>query len=176
MNLIFRLLLLLIRSRKLEKIHPQQLAYFDFQVLPTDCDFNLHLTNSRYTSVLDLARTQYLMQVGAGKAILLKGWVAVLAGQSISFFKEIKPFAKVSVTTQVVYWDRRFCYIEHKFMVKGQIHARALAKVVFIRARRVRAFDKFVSFIRPEIAQPAVPEITPQIEAFKELLAVKKNS
>jgi len=176
MNLIFRLLLLLIRSRKLERIHPQQLAYFDFKVLPMDCDFNLHLTNSRYTSVLDLARTQYLMQVGAGKAILLKGWVAVLSGQSISFFKEIKPLAKVSVTTQVVYWDRRFCYIEHKFIVKGQVHARALAKVVFIRARRVRAFDKFVAFIRPDISELEAPEITPQIEAFKELLAVKKNS
>ena len=94
MNLIFRLLLLLIRSRKLERIHPQQLAYFDFKVLPTDCDFNLHMTNSRYTSVLDLARTQYLMQVGAGKAILLKGWVAVLSGQSISFSKRLSPLRK----------------------------------------------------------------------------------
>lgn len=176
MNLIFRLLLLLIRSRRLQQIDPQQLAYFNFKVLPTDCDFNLHLTNSRYTSVLDLARTQYLMQVGAGRAILFKGWVAVLAGQSISFFKEIKPFSRVTVTTQVVYWDRRFCYIEHKFLVKGQLHARALAKVVLIRARRVRAFDKFIEFIRPDIEAPEAPQITPQIEAFKELLAVKKNS
>lgn len=175
MNLILRLLLLLLRSRQLERIEPQAESDFQFRVLPTDCDFNLHLTNSRYTSVLDLARTQYLMQVGAGKAILLKGWVAVLAGQSISFFKEIKPLAKVTVKTQVIHWDRRFCYIEHKFLVKGQVHARAIAKVVFIRARRVRSFEKFMAFIRPELPASQAPEATPQVEAFKQLLAVKKN-
>jgi hypothetical protein len=61
-------------------------------------------------------------------------------------------------------------------LVKGQLHARALAKVVLIRARRVRAFDKFIEFIRPDMEAPEAPQITPQIEAFKELLAVKKNS
>ena len=176
MNLIFRLLLLLIRSRRLPELAPLDCGQFDFKVLPTDCDFNLHLTNSRYTSILDLARTQYLMQVGAGQAILRKGWVAVLSGQSISFTKEIKPFAKVAVTTQVIYWDRKYCYIEHKFLVDGHIHARALARVVFIRARRVRSFDKFVEFIKPDSEPIHTPEISAQVAALQVLLEVKKAS
>lgn len=155
------------------KIEPLALCHSNIYTGPLDCDFNLHLTNSRYPAILDLARTQYLMQIDALKMIVGGGWKSVLSSQSISFIKEIKPFSNVDVTTQVLYWDRKYCYIEHKFLVGDKLHAKALARVAFIKGKRVRSFDKLLVDINEaaDLKSPLEPE---QVSAWLKLLESKK--
>ncbi|MBL4799652.1 MAG: thioesterase family protein [Oleispira sp.] len=173
MNLIFRMLRLLLLRNKLEKIAPLDVSHSQIKVWPLDCDFNLHLTNSRYPALLDLARTQYLMQINALSLFLGGGWKSVLSSQSISFIKEIKPFSKVDITTQVLYWDRKYCYIEHKFLVADKLHAKALARVAFIKGRRVRAYEKLLSEL-DENCLIQSPAVTEQVAAWLSLLESKK--
>tara|TARA_B110001454_G_scaffold186743_1_gene183735 strand:+ start:182 stop:706 length:525 start_codon:yes stop_codon:yes gene_type:complete len=173
MNLIFRMLRLLLWRNKLAGINPLEISHSNITVWPLDCDFNLHLTNSRYPALLDLARTQYLMQINALSLFLGGGWKSVLSSQSISFIKEIKPFAKVDITTQVLYWDRKYCYIEHKFLVADKLHAKALARVAFIKGRRVRAFDKLLTVL-DESSSIQSPDETEQVTAWLSLLESKK--
>jgi acyl-CoA thioesterase FadM len=97
-----------------------------------------------------------------------------LSSQSISFIKEIKPFAKVDITTQVLYWDRKYCYIEHKFLVADKLHAKALARVAFIKGRRVRAFDKLLTEL-DETLKVESPVETDQVIAWLQLLETKKS-
>ena len=62
MNLYFRFWLILwqsLRAKAQNLLAPSQLR---FTVFPTDCDLNLHLTNSRYLSFMDLGRTHLLGQ------------------------------------------------------------------------------------------------------------------
>jgi acyl-CoA thioesterase FadM len=173
MNLIFRMLRLLLRRNKLEKLTPLDISHSYITVWPLDCDFNLHLTNSRYPALLDLARTQYLMQINALTKFLGGGWKSVLSSQSISFIREIKPFSKVDITTQVLYWDRKYCYIEHKFLVADKLHAKALARVAFIKGRRVRAYEKLLAELDDNCSITS-PEVTEQVTAWLNLLESKK--
>ncbi|WP_375731226.1 thioesterase family protein, partial [Azospirillum sp. B506] len=73
MNLIFRLLAVAVaaiysawRGRRTGLLEPSTLR---FRVWPTDLDLNLHMTNARYFSVMDLGRTDLAIRVGLGPAI-----------------------------------------------------------------------------------------------------------
>ena len=123
--------------------------------------------------MLDLSRTQYLIQINALSKFLGGGWKSVLSSQSISFVKEIKPFSRVDITTQILYWDRKYCYIEHKFLVAGKLHAKALARVAFIKGRRVRAFGKLLMEL-DEGQLIDSPEVSEQVTAWLSLLETKK--
>lgn len=172
MNLIFRMLLLFFKRNKLPEISALDVSYTEVRVWPLDCDFNLHLTNSRYPSLIDLARMQYLMQLKSLPKFFKGGWKSVLSSQSISFFKEIKPFSRVDITTQVLHWDRKYCYIEHRFLVADKLHAKALSQVAFIKGGRLRAFNKLLA----EIGESKVmtsPSETRQISAWLKLLELK---
>jgi len=173
MNLIFRMIRLLLLRNRLPRISALEPSYTQIQVWPMDCDFNLHLTNSRYPALLDLARTQYLMQIDSLSKFVGGGWKSVLSSQSISFIKEIKPFAKVDISTQVISWDRKYCYIEHKFLVGNKLHAKALARVAFIKERRVRAFDKLLLELDSASTIASPPE-SQQVNAWLQLLESKK--
>ena len=106
----------------------------------------------------------------------MRRWVGLLSGQSLSFFKEIPPFAKITVTTQVVHWDRRFCFIEHQFIHKGEVHASALARVVFISGKRVKSFEKFVESIQPDIAPLEARQASEKVIALQTLLEKKREN
>src|SRR5690606_41950307 len=58
---------------------------------PWDCDLNVHLTNGRYPQWLDLARTEFFLRIGAGPLFVRFGWRSVLASQTLTFVREIKP-------------------------------------------------------------------------------------
>jgi acyl-CoA thioesterase FadM len=173
MNLIFRMLCLLLFRNRLPRIEVLELSHTQIKVWPTDCDFNLHLTNSRYPALLDLARTQYLIQIDSLSKFIGGGWKSVLSSQSISFIKEIKPLAKVDVTTRVLSWDRKYCYIEHQFLVADKLHAKALARVAFIKGRRVRSFDKLLIEL-DDASIVESPVESEQITAWLQLLESKK--
>ncbi|MFT5609077.1 MAG: acyl-CoA thioesterase FadM [Parvicella sp.] len=172
---MFRTLLLLLFRNRLPRIEALEIIHTHIRVWPTDCDFNIHLTNSRYSSLLDLARTQYFIQINSLPKFVGGGWKSVLSSQSISFIKEIKPLEKVDIETRVLSWDRKYCYIEHRFLVADQLHAKALARVAFIKGRRVRAFDKLLIELNDAtaIGSPAEPE---QVTAWLQLLKAKKKN
>ncbi|MEH6450782.1 MAG: acyl-CoA thioesterase [Oleispira sp.] len=172
MNLIFRMLRLLLIRNRLPRISALEASHTRIKIWPTDCDFNLHVTNSRYPAILDLARIQYLIQINALSKFVGGGWKSVLSSQSISFIKEIKPLAIVDISTQVLSWDRKYCYIEHRFMVGDKLHAKALARVAFIKGRRVRAFDKLL--IELSAAEVESPAESQQVTAWLQLLESKK--
>lgn len=164
---------LLFKRKKLPTISPLETVYTNIRVWPLDCDFNLHLTNSRYPALLDLARTKYFMQLNSLSQLFSGSWKSVLSSQTISFIKEIKPFDSVEITTRVVCWDRKYCYIEHRFLVADKLHAKALARVAFIKGKRVRSFDKLLLEVDENnvIESPSQPE---QVIAWQTLLLNNK--
>jgi acyl-CoA thioesterase FadM len=171
---MFRTLLLLLFRNRLPRIEALETIHTPIRVWPTDCDFNFHLTNSRYCALLDLARTQYLIQINSLPKFVGGGWKSVLSSQCMSFIKEIKPLEKVDIETRVLSWDRKYCYIEHRFLVADQLHAKALARVAFIKGRRVRAFDKLLIELNEPTAVES-PAESEQVTAWLQLLEAKKT-
>jgi len=168
---------ILFLSNPWAKTHdPLRLSRHRFRVMPWDCDLNFHLTNGRYPVWLDLVRTRYLIEIGATPLFVRHGWRSVLASQTITFIREIKPLACVEVESQVLHWDRKYLYMEHRFMVAGRLHASAIARIAMLQGGRVRAFSRMLQAIHGEQQAFEAPQIPPQVQAKIELLDAKKQA
>lgn len=151
-----------------------------FHVLPWDCDLNLHLTNSQYPLWLDLARTEFFLAIGTGPLFVRYGWRSVLASQTLTFVREIKPFSTVDLESRVLHWDRKYFYMEHRFLVDGKLHAKALARVAVLKGGRVRSLGSMLQAVAryhhlPD-ELPEAPEAPAQVLAKIELLNAKRQA
>ena len=172
MNLYFRLLLVLIRSIFVKKIGLLDESRTRYRVWPLDCDFNLHLTNSRFFSLCDVSRFYYMGQVGALYKLLKRMWLPVAQAQEISYFKPINPFQKFDVLTKFTHWDDKYWYTEHQFFVADKLCAIAQVRGVFVHKGRVLSFHDVLAVVDEEVAVPETP-IT--VEHWQRLIQSKKG-
>lgn len=112
-----------------------------FRVMPWDLDINFHLTNSRYPMLLNVARTKCVIQLGLCRFLLAKRVKPVLTSQTVSFIKEVKPFAALTVESRISSWDSCCLYVEHRFLVDDTLHGTAIASVVFSKNKHIYSFD-----------------------------------
>ncbi len=131
MNLLFRLIWLLITAPGRKRIGLTDECELLLRVLPTDLDLNLHLTNARYLSMMDLGRTELIMQTGMLKELLKRRWLPVVAVANLKFYRQINPFQRYKVITKIIGWDEKWFYIEQRFMVKGKVAAVGVIKGLF---------------------------------------------
>ncbi len=131
MNLIFRLIWLLITASGRKRIGLIDDCELSMRVLPTDLDINMHLTNARYLSMMDLGRTELIIQTGMAKELLKRRWLPVVAIANLKFFRQINPFQRYKLITRIVGWDEKWFYIEQRFMVKGKLAAVGVIKGLF---------------------------------------------
>ncbi len=109
MNLYIRLLLLFFKIKRNK--HYQDLldtVDIDYKALPTDCDINLHLTNSRYLAMMDLSRTWMTERVGLLKQIMKRRWFPIVNATAITYIRDIKPMQKYTISTKLVGWDHKY--------------------------------------------------------------------
>lgn len=114
MNLLVRLILVLVSALLRPRLVPMEASRVAFRVLPTDLDLNMHMTNARYFSVMDLGRLDLVVRSGLGRPMLRNRWQAVLGASTIRFRRSLKPFQRYDVVTRVLCWDDRWFYIEQR--------------------------------------------------------------
>ncbi len=145
-----------------------------YRVMPWDIDLNFHLTNAMYPTFLDLARTKWAYEVGTMPMFVKKGWRTVVSSQTIVFIKEIKPFKVFDIETRMLGWDEKYLYTEHRFLIKGQLHAKSITRIAMIYGGKVRPFDQLLKAIDAYNGDPereyTPPELTLDVKAKKELL------
>ncbi len=175
MNLYFRLLLLFWRIRQNKQTADSILSPIDieYRALPSDCDINMHLTNSRYLAFMDLARTWMTERVGLFAAVMKRRWFPIVNATAITYIRDIKPLQKFTITTKVVGWDHKYFYIEQRFHSKRGLHAIAYVRGVFKRKGGVVAVEEML-----EVAgfNDEIPILSPEIMHWKAMLEAKKNS
>src|SRR5690554_6596328 len=160
--------------------NPNQVFHHKFRVMPWDCDLNIHLTNARYPQQLDIARTRFLLEIGTAWLFFKMGWRSVLASQTLTFIREIKPFALVDVESRILSWDRKYFYMESRFLVEGKVHAKAIAHIAMIKNGRVSSFTNMLIDVarvhRLSAPTPESPSDTAQPEAMTALLNEMRNA
>lgn len=170
----FRSFTILLHNPWAKPVDPIKPFKHSFRVMPWDCDMNIHLTNARYPQQLDLARTRFLMKIGTGLLFAKMGWRSVLASQVITFIREIKPFALVNIESRVLHWDRKYFYMESRFMVEGKVHAKAIARIAMIKNGRVSSFTQMLKDVakvhKLTAPTPESPSLITQTDAMTELL------
>ncbi len=133
MNLYFRLIRIMLQSWFTKKsLHFTDPVITTFRAWPFDCDINFHLTNARYLALADLSRIWLIAKAGMLKTVMKKKWLPVLLGCEVTFIKPIKPWQKFQVSSQVIAFDEKYIYIEHRFEKGDKLFATILIKTLFM--------------------------------------------
>lgn len=131
MNLLFRLIWLFITASGRRRIGVTDESELVLRVLPTDLDINMHLTNARYLSMMDLGRTEFIIQAGMLKELMKRRWLPVVAVANLKFIKQINPFQRFKLITRIIGWDEKWFFMEQRFEVQGQLVALGVIKGLF---------------------------------------------
>lgn len=132
MNLLFRVFWVMIRAFFRKPLSLVGESIVRFRVWPTDLDLNMHMTNSRYLSMMDLGRLDLILRSKARPLVLHNKWKAILGASNIRFRRALNPFQAFELRTKVVGWDAKWLYIEQKFYANHQLVAIALVKGLFL--------------------------------------------
>lgn len=162
MNLLLRLCLILLRKIFFPlrpAVHPLAPARLAFHCWPHDCDYNLHMTNSRYASFCDLARIGAMLDYGALLPLIKRGYTPIVTAQNSIHFREISLGSSFTVESSIVGWDERFWYYQHDFKQGDALKARVYAKGFFVRRKKVIPFHDVLSVSGHDLRSPPLPEL-----------------
>jgi len=93
-------------------------AYYDltFRTYPVDLDFYWHTNNACYFRMAELARWRIFPQSRSLHESLSKGWMLLIAQQSIKYYKSIGPFQKFVIRTSMQYTQDKWLHYSHTFL------------------------------------------------------------
>jgi acyl-CoA thioesterase FadM len=128
-----------------------------FRVMPGDLDFNAHMNNGRYLSLMDLGRTDLVVRAGLLRAAWLKRWRPVLGGATIRYRRSLRPFQRFELRTRLLGWADRWFVFEQRFVADGQIYALALARGVFVGRDGTVSPEATLAAVGVSIPSPPLP-------------------
>ena len=118
MNLLFRLLLVILRARRGPRLGPLDESVIHSRVLPTDLDLNLHLNNGRYLTLMDLGRVDLMFRMGVVGELRRRRWNPVIASLTIRFRRSLNLGQRFAIHTRTLCWDERWFYMEQRFIAR----------------------------------------------------------
>lgn len=140
MNLYLRLLYMVLSSFFKGKIaHALDESSLGFMVLPNDLDLNGHMNNGRYLTIMDLGRMDFVLRLGLAGYVMRNGYIPVLSSASIRYRLPLLPFQKYSLKTRILYWNDKWVYMEHRFIIEGGKKDQAVAAIALVKGS---FFDK----------------------------------
>src|SRR5262245_19242089 len=90
-------------------------------VWPNDLDFNMHLNNSRYLALADIGRVHWFLRTGI-LAVAREHKALPVIGDAIAKFRhDLQAFQSFEIQTRLIGWDRKWGFIEHRFMRLGRV-------------------------------------------------------
>lgn len=110
-------------------ISPKNGFDFEFTVMPTEIDLNLHLNNASYNHLMDVGRIGLFVSIPFIKSIIKSHWRPVLGGISIFYLRPLKAFQKYKLNTRLVFIDEKWFYFEQSIWnAKGKMMTIAISK------------------------------------------------
>ncbi|MHB1171046.1 MAG: acyl-CoA thioesterase [Lacisediminihabitans sp.] len=143
--MLLRTILTLLLARRKPPLHIHEVARMPMRVLPTDLDVLNHVNNGVYFSLMDLGRMELLIRAGAWERVRRLGYYPVVASETITFRKSLRPWQRYTLETCIAGYDAKAVYVEQRFAVDGEIYVQA-----FLRARFLKKTGGVVSL--PELA------------------------
>jgi len=86
----------------------------------SDLDLYRHVNNGIYLQCMDVARSNYIADLGGFPALDERGWYPVVAAQTIKYRRSLTYRQRFEITTTVLGWDERVVYLEQAFSRRGR--------------------------------------------------------
>lgn len=131
MNLILRLLRTIFLALFGTHLDILDVSVMNFRVWPNDLDFNGHMNNGRYLTMMDLGRIDLILRAGLGKHFLTGRWMPIVASAKLRFRRSLGPFKKYQLHSRLLCWDDKWFIVEQRFMVNERSVAIAYIKGLF---------------------------------------------
>ena len=134
MNLYLRVLWVLITSFFRPKIQSiLEDSVLTLRVLPNDLDFNMHMNNGRYFTIMDLGRFDLTLRTGLMQIMLKQKSVPILGAGQIRYRLPLMPFQKYELHTKIAAWDDKWAYIEQRFIIADGPKKDAVAAIALVK-------------------------------------------
>lgn len=162
MNLIFRLILTIIAAFRGPKQEALDLYETTYRVLPSDLDSNIHLTNARYLSIMDLGRVDLIIRSGFLTEMRARKWYPVVGESHLVHRRSLAPFERYALRTQILCWDEKWVYLAQDFIRNGrdgeQLAARGIVKTLFLGPEGRVSTEELVKAFGHDGPTPEIPE------------------
>lgn len=139
-------------------------------VWPNGIDFNLHLNNARYLSVMDYGRTHLLARTGLLERVIRARWTPLVGAAWMTYRRSLPLFARFTLGSRLVCWDERWFYIEQIFTGSAGLAAVGWVKGALRGADGTLAPQRVLETIEPGIVSPPMPD---SIAAWNDLTREK---
>lgn len=162
MNLIFRMFRVLLAGLFRKKLGFLDESVVFFRVLPNDLDFNLHMNNGRYLTIMDLGRFDLMQRSGLAGIAIKNRWMPVVASQVINYRRSLAPFQRYSLHSRILGWDERFVYFLQQFRATdGRLAASALVRAGILVKGRSLTMEEIIGIVGYKGPRPLLaPEVT----------------
>jgi acyl-CoA thioesterase FadM len=111
----------------------QDVSTLRLRVWPIDLDLLRHMNNGVYLSIMDLGRIDLLGRLGVASALRAGGIYPVIVSEAITFRRSLELWQKYTLETRFLGSDAKATYLEQRFVVGGEIYARAVVRARFLR-------------------------------------------
>lgn len=150
---------------------PLDVSLTRMRVLPTDLDLYFHVNNGSYLQMMDVARSNYIADIGGFAALAARGWYPVVAASTMSYRRSLTLGQAFTIETRLVGWDERMAYLEQRFVRDGVGCARGLVAGRFLtRGSGAKvAAPEVVELLGPGTVQPELP---PDVAAWAQAVGV----
>jgi acyl-CoA thioesterase FadM len=158
MNLLLRLLRVLVRGALGPRLGLLDPSVIDLLVWPNDLDFNGHMNNGRYLTLMDLGRIDLFLRNGLGRLVVSRRWRPVVGAATIGFRRSLTPFQSYVLHTRLIGWDEKWLYFEQVFRRENQDYALATVRVLARGRNGNIPSSEVIQALEGPTESPALPE------------------
>ena len=133
-----------------------------------DLDLYRHVNNGVYLQMMDVARINYIADLGLMPELTRRGWYPVVASSTISYRRSLTLGQRFEIRTRTLGWDDRCVFIEQTFHRGQEAVARGIVAGRFLARDRSRVAGSDVAAAAGHTeASPALPaDVAAWAEAF----------
>jgi acyl-CoA thioesterase FadM len=126
-------------------------------VWPNDVDFNLHMNNARYLSLMDYGRIHHLARVGLLTHVVRARWKPMVGAVWITYRRSLPMFSPFTLGSRLVCWDQRWFYFEQTFSGADGLSAVGWVKGVLRAATGNVSPQQVIDAVAPGTESPPMP-------------------
>ncbi|WP_281648305.1 thioesterase family protein [Parendozoicomonas sp. Alg238-R29] len=147
MNLVFRLVIILIRCYLSPKRSIHQTSKSSFRAWPHDFRLRDHLPNQRFFNIMELGR--FPLWHGARLALAGQFSARMIAAQQLIYIKPIGRLKHFDVYSRIAGWDGKYIYYHQEFHSGDTLFATGLVKEACLKKGRLVSPEDILGDAQP---------------------------